>query len=40
MYNPNGLPAKICGFDTDGHFLIIKKIGIADLEKILNSFEF
>lgn len=40
MYHPSGLPSKISGFDTDGHFLIIKKIGLKDLEEILNKFDF
>ncbi len=40
IYHPEKLPSKICGFATDGHFLIIKKIAVADLEMILNTFKF
>lgn len=40
IYSPAPLPKKICWFDTDGNFLIIKDIKIQDLEKILNEFKF
>ncbi len=40
MYSPTPLPKKICWFDTDGNFLIVKNISIHDLEKLLDEFKF
>ncbi|MFA6255979.1 MAG: hypothetical protein WC606_02235 [Candidatus Absconditabacterales bacterium] len=40
MYSPTPLPPRICGFSTENHFLIIKKIKQEDLKKIIDIFEF
>jgi hypothetical protein len=37
LYSPEKLPETIGGEKTDEHFLIIKKIPLAKLEKILGE---